>query len=878
MTGGGWLGRLLGLGHRTRDENERELRFHIEERIDRLMAEGWSRADAEAEVYRRFGEFDEALAECERIEQQRVRYGRVAGMIDGISRNVRSTARLVRRAPGYAATVVLTLAVGIGAATAMFSVLHGALLRPLPWGNADELVRVNNRFEATGGSGPFSIPNFLDVREATSSLSDMAGYGVRSITLTEDGPADRARALAVTANFLQVLGVQPARGRDFEPGADREGAERTLIVSQGAWQNRFAGDPQILGREVRVDGIPHRVVGVLPEDFWFAGDPQFIVPFAWNAAALADDNRGSRSLPAIGRLAPGFTPETAAAELTSITDAIGEQFPGNQEGWVATARSLRESMLGGVAGSVWLLMGAVGVVLLVACVNAANLMLVRGEQRTRETAVRAAIGAGRGALTFELLSESVGLAAVAGVLGIALADLFTRVLLGLWGDDLPRAASIGLDPVVLVVAVGLVLFTGLLVGLVPTLRLDVRRLQDVLRSGARGSAAQGSRLQRLLVVGEVALAVLLVSGAALLIQSFRNVTSVATGVDPDGAFTFSVQLPDTWAAPEERQRFFEDAVEGIQRLPGVEAVGISERTPMQGGYNITSLPSPDDPELEASFVEVRRVTPGFFAAAGLDLRRGRLFEANERGGAGVVVISETLAREIFPDGEWLGKRILTGWNDVGWEVVGVVESIPEFGLERELRPAVYWPFGETDPPSRMTFVVRTNDDDPAALAPEVRNVVAGLEAGAPVFGLRTFRDVMLETLGDRVFATTLFVAFGVLALLLAVVGVFSVLAHMVEQRTREIGIRLALGASVGGIQRMVTRETVALAGVGLMIGGAGALMSSSVLEGLLFGITATDPRIIGAVILIAAAGAVAASWLPTRRAMRVDPMEAMRAE
>lgn len=878
MSGGGWLGRLLGLGHRTRDEHERELRFHLDERIDRLVDEGWSRADAERDVHRRFGDFDAALAECERIERRRVRQGRVVGMFDEIVRSARATARTMRRTPGYAATVVLTLALGIGATVAMFSVLHGALLRPLPWADADELVQVNNRFEASGGSGPFSIPNYLDVRAATTSLTGLAGYAVRSVTLTEEGPADRARALGVTANFLQVLGVEPARGRDFDPDADRQGADRTLLISHGAWLSRFAGDPEIIGREVRVDGVPHRVIGLLPEDFWFVGDPQFLVPFAWDEGALSDDNRGSRSLPTIGRLAPGFTPETAAEELTGITDGIGERFPANQEGWVATAVPLKEAVLGGAAGSVWLLMGAVGVVLLVACVNAANLMLVRGEQRTRETAVRAALGAGRGTLTLQHLAESVALALVAGALGVALAEILTRILLGLWGGDLPRASTIGLNPMVLTAAVGLVFATGLLVGLVPTLRLDVHRIHDVLRGGGRGSAERGSRLQRLLVVGEVALAVLLVSGAALLIQSFRNVTSVEMGIDPDGAMTFMVQLPDSWTAAPERQRFFEEAVAGIQRLPAVASVGISERTPLQGGYNITSLPSPDDPEIEASFVEVRRVTPGFFDAAGIDLIRGRLFDDTERGGAGVVVISQRLAETIFPDGEWLGKRILPEWNEVGWEVVGVVESVPEFGPERDLRPAVYWPFGENDPPGTMTFVVRTGDDDPLAVASDVRGVVAGLEAAAPVFAMRTFNDVLLETLGDRVFATTLFVAFGALALLLAVVGVFSVLAHMVEQRTREIGIRLALGASAAGVQRMVARETAALAGIGLVVGGGAALLSSSVLEGLLFGITATDPRIIAAVVLVSAMGAAAASWLPARRAMRVDPMVAMREE
>lgn len=878
MSGGEWLGRLLGLRHRTRQESVRELRFHIEERTDRLVAEGWDRGDAEREVHRRFGGFDDALAECERIERRRIRRGRVTGMMDQAMASARSTVRGMVRRPWYAAAVISTLALGIGVTVSMFSVLHGSLLKPLPWTDADELVRVHNRFEESGGTGPFSVPNYLDVRAATRSMSGLAGYSNRSVTLDEGGPAERVPALTVTANFLDVLGVELERGRDFHPDADREGSARTVVVSHGAWRNRFAGDPRILGRVVRLDGVPHEVIGLLPADFWFLGDPQFVVPFEWDDGALADGMRGNRSLPVIGRLRAGVAPEAAQEEITGITTRIGERFPANQEGWVATVEPLREAVLGRASSSVWLLMGAVVLVLLVACVNAANLMLVRGEQRMRETAVRAAIGAGRGSLALQHVTESLTMATIAGALGVALSAGCTRLLVSLWGEGLPRASSIELDPIVLAVAVGLVVATGLLVGIVPTARLDMLRLQRLLRGGGRGSASRESRLQRALVVGEVGLAVVLVSGTALLVQSFRNVTSVETGVDPDHALTFSVQLPDSWAAAEERQRFFEQAVAEIDRLPAVEAVGISERTPLRGGYNITSLPSPDDPDVVASFVEIRRVTPGFFAAAGIDLVRGRLFDPSERGGAGVVVISETLAATLFPEGDWAGKRILPEWNEVGWEVVGIVESVPEFGLERELRPAVYWPFGEIDPGAAMTFVVRTSSDDPLEVVPEVRRIVSELESAAPVFGIRTMREVMLETLGERVFTTTLFVAFGTMALTLAIIGVSSVLAHMVEQRTREIGIRLALGASRTGVRAMVARETAALAGVGLVLGTGVALVASSVLEGLLFGIRATDPRVLGVVALVAVCAAVAAAMLPARRAMRVDPMIAMRGE
>jgi len=883
MSRRGWLGRLLGLGHRTRNDSEAELRFHVEERIDRLVAEGWSPEDARREVERRFGDFEATLDAVQRVERQRVRRGRVRGMFDTIGRTVAATGRMVLRSPAYALTVVLTLALGLGASTAMFSVLYGALLRPLPYPEPDQLVRVHNRFEATGGSGPFSIPNFLDVREQSRAFQAMAGYQGTSVTLADETSSERIGGLRVTANFLDALGVAPTMGRSFTKGEDREGADRTVILTHELWSTRFVEDPEIVGREIRIDDRPHTVIGILPESFWFPGDPRLLVPFSWDEEDTADAGRGNRSLSAIARIGAGGAtpPEVLARELTAITDRIAESHPDNQEGWVVTVEPFREYVFARSRTSVYLLSGAVGLLLLIACVNVANLMLVRGERRARETAVRAALGAGRGTLVGESLVHSLSLAAIAGLIGLGLAYVFTDLLLALYGDSLPRAESIGLNLPVLAAALGLVVVTGIAVGMIPVLRLRMRRLQEILRGGGRGEAAAANRIQRFLVVGQVALAVILVTGSALLIQSFRNLNAVDAGVDPERALTFTTQIsPLAYPSGPERQDFFERAVERIGSLPGVEAVGISELTPLQGGWNITSLPSPDDPELEAAFVELRRVSPDFFRAAGIDLVRGRTFEPSEYGGgSAVVVISDELARTIFPDGEVLGKRILPDWwNEVGYEVVGVVESVREFGVEREPRPAVYWPFGETAPPARMTFVVRTASDEPLDVFPGIRAAMAELDPAAPLFGVRSMKDVVVETMGERVFTTSLFMVFGAAALLLAGIGVFSVLAYLVEQRTREIGIRLALGSSRSAVQRLVAREATVLAGVGLVVGGAVALLSTSTIEGMLYGVSANDPLVLGVVAAVAAAGAAVAAWLPARRATRVDPMIAMREE
>jgi putative ABC transport system permease protein len=796
-----------------------------------------------------------------------------------VAPSISQTLRSLRHSPGYTLAAVLTLALGIGASTAIFSLLYGALLRPLPYPEPERLIRVHNTYQATGGSGPFSTPNFLDIQRQNHTLEEFVGFSVESRNLATEAAPDRARILAVTANFFDGLGMRPVLGRGFEDGEDREAAPRVAVIGSRVWQDRFAGSPDVLGQIVRLNGVPYTVLGVLPASFWFPGDPQIVLPFAWGEDDLADDNRGSRWLQAFGRLQPGVSEQAASQDLATIVAEIAEQFPANSEGWTTVTMPFREYAVARSRTSLLLLTGAVGLVLLIGCVNVANLMLVRSERRQREMALRAALGAGRGSITACYLMESMALAGLAVVVGLGVAGGGIKLLLALYGSSLPRAETIALSAPVVLFAAALALVTGVAVGLVPAIRIDMSRLQETLREGGAGAVGSGSRVQRLLVGFEVAVAVVLVAGAGLLMTSFRKLSNVDTGVDPEHALVFRVQLPEaSYGDQESIFQFFQRTLEEIGGIAGVQHVGITPRVPLQGGFNITTLPSPDDPELEASFVEIRQVSPDFFRAAGIPLLKGRSFlEAEARPGSDVAVVSDVLAETIFPHGNAIGKRILTDWNDVGWEIVGIVGSVREFGVTRAKRPAVYWPYPARFANNSMTFIVRTAGD-PHFVLPEIRQIVRREDPNLPLYGIRTMEDVVVETVGDRRFATSLFSVFGAVALTLAAVGIFGVLAYVVEQRTREIGIRMAMGADTAKVVRLVALEGGKLVVLGLIAGFGIALASSRLLSDLLYEVEPTDPVTLAVVVLVTLVAAALAAAFPARRAAKLQPMAALREE
>jgi predicted permease len=827
-----------------------------------------------------------ALAATRALGAVRARVGlepsqRLGGFMDAFWQDIRFAFRTFRRRPGFALAAILTLAVGIGASTAIFSILQGTLLRPLPYPQPERLLRVRGLYLPTGGSGGTSVPNYLDLERQTETLAELVAFSPGAVNLAAADLPVRAPTVRATANFLPGLGVAPALGRGFAPGEDREGAPRVVVLTDRLWRDRFGGRADALGQIIELDAQPHTVVGVLPASFWFPGDPQLVVPYAWTPHDLTA-TRGNRRVEVFGRVAPGFIPEGALDELQRHFTQIAATYPNdNTTDWTIATTPAREWMLGVSGSSLWLLAGAVALLLLIGCVNVANLLLVRAERRQRETAVRAAVGAGRGRLVRALLAESLTLAALGCVVGIGLSWATTRLLLSLFGSTLPRADDVRLGIPVIAFAAGLALLTGLLVGLVPALRLKSDRLYQGLRDGGRGAAAGRSRLQNALVILEVGLAVLLVSAAGLLMNSFWRLNRVETGINADRALTFRVELPAAgYPTDTAIARYFERALAAIAALPGVQAAGITDRTPLLGGYNITSLPSPVNPELVASFVEIRWVTPGFFSAAGIPLLQGRLLtEADGRAGADVVVISDALAQTLFPAGDAVGHRIDPAWNDGGFEIVGVVGSVREFGVTRDKRPAFYRPFAvETGVARSEVFIVRTATDEPLGLLPSIRRALTTLDPTVPLFGAATMRDVVRRTVGTQWFATALFAAVGLLALALAALGIFAVLAFSVEQRAREVGIRMALGATRERVTRLVVSQGLRLTLTGLVLGLGTAVFALRLLASLLYEVRPADPATLALVTLVAVAAAASASYLPARRAASIEPMRAVSEE
>jgi len=778
----------------------------------------------------------------------------------------------------------LLLGLGIGVATTIFSVVNGALLRPLPFPEADELVSVRDHYRSTGGSGSVSVPNFLDLRESATTLEAFAAYSTSSFNLSTDGSPERVRGLSVTHDFLETLGVTPHLGRDPDPGEDRVGRPPIAVVGHGLWRERFAGSRDVLGRTLLLNGEPHRIVGVLPRDFWFPGDPRILVPFEWD---LEQQGRGSRWLTGVARLRDGVAAETAQAELRRIFAGLEEEYPDSNRGWTVALQDLKERAVGRNRTAFYLLGAASILVLLIGFVNVANLMLVRGERRTREMAVRAAMGGGRGRITRQFVVEGLLVTLLAAVVGTGIAYGGIRALLALWGSGLPRVEQIGIDGQAMAFSVVLALVVGVAVGMVPALRTDLRRLYDGLREGGRRSASAGSGLQRVLVGVEVALAVVLVTGAGLLVHSALEVSRVDPGVELEGAFVFSVQLPPAgYPGAEETLAYFEEALDRIGRIPRVEEAAITPRAPLQGGYNVTTVSSPLDPDLEASFVEIRAVTPDFFRAAGIPLLEGRGFrpEDADAGGAGIV-ISDALARTLFPDRSAVGQTLDPFDNGSAYRIVGVVGSVREFGLLRDARPAIYWKYGYPGfgVGRSMTFVVRAGEE-PLSVVPGIRRALHELDPDVPLYSIRTLEDVAVQTVGSRTLATQLFAAFAVMALLLAAIGIFGTVAYVVEQRTREIGIRMAVGADRGEVVRMVVSQGMKLVGLGLVAGVGAALASGRLLEDLLYDenllyeVTPSDPWTLAIVVGAVAAASALATWMPARKAAAVAPTRALRAE
>ena len=797
--------------------------------------------------------------------------------MDSLLNDLRFALRSLMRRPGFAIVVALTLAIGIGANSAIFSIVNGVLLRPLPYREPERLVMLWTMLPEFGREVS-SLPDFRDWREGTRSFADVAALSNASFGVTGEGEPERVEAASVTANFFRTAGVALAQGRSFTREEERENS-RLAIVSHGFWQRRLGGRAGVIGETVRLSGTPYEIVGVAPEGFRLGRDAQLWVPLN-----TADPDAGRRSdfLTVIARLAPGVTLGAAQREMTAIMSRLGEQYPQTNARVGAQVTSLREEIVGKVRPALLVFMGAVGLVLLIACANVANLLLARAAAREREIAVRAALGAGHGRIVRQLLTESVALALAGAAIGLVLATWGVGALRRADPSNLPRIEAIAVDGRVVAFTVLVSLAVGVLFGLAPALRLARGAIGGSLRDGARTlTGGHGLRsLRGMLVLSEVAVAILLLAGAGLLIRSFDKLQRVEVGVDPEGVLTAFVVPPQVkYDSLPQVALYFERLLDEVRRTPNVRVAAIGNDVPVSGGasywsFSVEGRPAPAPGT--AQDVQPYIVSPEYFQALGIPLVRGRALAATDRQGAvPVALVNQAMARKFFAGEEVIGKRITFDGTDY-WSIVGVVGDTRQEGLTTDPYPQVYVPFAQR-PRRGMALILRTAGD-PLAAVPALKQVMARVDPEIALSGVASMRQLIDRSIAQPRVNTVLLGAFAGIALLLAAVGIYGVTAYGVAQRTREIGVRMALGARPRDVLGLVVRQGMLPVAVGTVVGLLAALAGTRVMRGLLFGIEATDPLTFTAIPALLALVALAASILPARRAARVDPMVALKEE
>jgi predicted permease len=799
-----------------------------------------------------------------------------------VLQDVRYALRSLRHHPIFALTAVLTLALGIGANTAIFSAVEGVLLRPLPFPEPERLVTVWGHHASIGREAA-SLPDYLDWRRESRSFSGMAARANTQFTLTGAGDPAVVRGAVVTANYFRVLGAPIPVGRGFGDDEEKSGAARVAVLSDGFWRREFGGRPDAVGRQLTLGGVPYTIVG--------AGARGVSVPDdvdVW-AVLTTDTTLGRRNdfLEVVGRLAPGVDVRRAQEEMTTIARRLERSYPGSNAGWGVELVGLQERVVGEIRPALLLFMGAVGLVLLIACANVANLMLARVASREREVTIRAALGASRRRLVRQLLTESVVLALAGGALGLGLAVWGVRALHALEPGTIPRLDEIAVDGSAFAFALVLSVATGLLFGLVPAGRILSYDLRGGLAEGGRGMAGHRSagRTRGLLVLAEVALACVLLVGAALLLRSFVGLQGVDPGFAPGGILTARVTLPRSRYDDPARQAAFTDALlERMRGLPGVGSAALASHAPLGDGppywaFSVAGVEQPP-PEVVQDAV-VYRTSPDYFRTFAIPLLRGRLYGAGDRADAApVALVSETLARRYWPDRSPLGARITLGdptdTASVWLRVVGVVGDVRQEGPVAAAYPQLYLPLAQLS--SRSLLIALRTTGNPLSLTPAVKRAIADIDAQLALGSVATMDERVAGTLARPRVNAVLLGGFAVTALVLAALGIYGVVAYGVAQRTRELGIRMALGARGDDVLRLVLRQGMAPVLAGLAVGLGGAAAGSRVLRGLLYGVGATDPLTYAGVALFLAAVALVASYLPARRAAMADPVIALRNE
>ena len=797
-----------------------------------------------------------------------------------ILQDLRYGLRRLGRSPGFTLAAVLTLALGIGANTTMFGIINTVLLRPLPYPSPERLVRLWAVNPKKGQESSNVNPlDFRDFHRQTRSLRDVGGMALRENALTGEGEPERVHAAVASASFFSTFGAAPAIGRPFSAAEEIPGGESVGLLSDALWRRRYHADPGILGKKITVDDKPTTVIGVLPRSFRAPGVADSDQPQLWRPLQIKESmGRGGHWLLVFGRLADGITAQQAQSELGTIAHGLEQQNPGTNLGWSVRLQDLKQSIVGDTRAALLLLLSSVGLVLLIACANVANLQLARAAVRQHEVVVRSTLGASLSRLFRQLITESVLLGVLGGAAGLGVAYLAIAVLVRLKPENLPRIEEIGLDGRVLLFSLGLSILTGLLFGLIPALRTATPELASILRQGGR--SAPGRRIPAVLVVAEFAIALVLLIGAGLLIKSFSRLLAVDPGFRTQGLLTANVDLPGKrYGKPEQSSAFFQRLLERASAIPGTQGATVVDILPFSGLYSCNSFSLAAGSAAEAEKVpciEYRTVGLEFFRVMDIPVLGGRAFQSSDAAtGAPVAIINETLARALWPGRSALGQVITLGFEkETPHTIVGVVKDVHHFGLQKDAAPEVYVTYLQ-HPASTMTVVLRT-DHDPRRLVGPLRREVRNLDPQLPVAQIATMDDLVSGSVAQSRLRTMVLLAFALIALALAAIGIFGVVSHSVVRRTQEIGVRMALGADRPNVLKLVLGQTMTYAGLGLVLGIAAAVALTRFLASFLFGIGTLDLSIFAASSILLLIVVLLASYLPARQASRLEPLVALK--
>jgi putative ABC transport system permease protein len=783
----------------------------------------------------------------------------------------------------FTAIAVLTLGLGIGACTAIFSVVNTVLLRPLDYPESDRLVVIRETQLPQFPEFSASPPNYIDWEKQAKSFERMAAYTSARINLTGEGEPQQLMGVKATAHYFDTYGIKPVLGRTFLPEEDAVGKNHVVVLSYPFWQRVFAGAPDVAGRAIQLSGEPYTIIGVAPFGFGAASKVDAWIPMAFTPQETSNESRGGHYLSVIGRLKKNATAAQAEAELKVLANQLATQYPDSNKGWGIFVMPLQDYSVRDVRAVLYTLLGSVGCVLLIACANIANLLLARGTARHREISIRAALGASRIHLIRQLLVESVLLALCGGVAGVLLAWWGLSALLSLAPPNLPRVTDINLNIGVLVFSLALSVVTGLVFGIAPAWLAASSDVNEALKQGSRGSTEGGvrGRLRSALVVIEVTFALVLLGGAGLLARSFIQLAHVEPGFTPENATVLRLALPQKkYALPEQQTAFAEALLDHLRSLPGVQAVGLTHSMPLMGdyvlGFNIDGRPPIAPSDLPST--NYYAVTPDYFRAMGIRLVRGRVFTDQDNAKtARVAIINETLARQHFPNEDPIGKRInITNGPDAWREIVGIVADVKQYGLDKATTNQSYEPFAQV-PFSSLNVVIRAKGSTSALLS-AIRPAVYAVDKDQPIGTIRPLEDVMADSIARQRFAMTLLTVFSVVALVIAAVGIYGVMAYNVAQRTGEFGIRMALGAQQRDVLRLVLGQGGKLIGLGLICGMAATLAAARAMGSMLYNTSAQDPLTLCVITLILATVALVACFFPANRATKVNPIEALRTE